>query len=88
MKRQTPAPKRRKATAPDAGGFSQPSSQMLVARRIDVLKDDHGAGTFLRMEIDDSTVYIVPIGPRLVSVLIEALERSQRFVPSPSSEQQ
>lgn len=59
---------------------AQPRARMLVPRRIDVIKDHQTPDTFLRMEIDSATTFVVPIGPKLVSALIQGLERSQRVV--------
>lgn len=63
---------------------TKPALKMLVPRRIDVLKDDSNPDTYLRMEVDDTTTYVVPIGPSLVATLIEALERTKRVLPRPS----
>jgi hypothetical protein len=59
----------------------------LVPRRIDVIKDDRSPDSFFRMEIDDANVVVVPIGPRLVSALIEALERTQRAAQATPTKQ-
>lgn len=67
---------------------AQTRARMLVPRRIDVIKDHRTPDTFLRMEIDSTTTFIVPIGPKLVSALIQGLERTQRVVtPSTSAKQ-
>lgn len=56
-----------------------PVRLLLVPRRIDVLKDEKTVDTILRMEVDNDLI-MVPIGPKLVSTLIEGLLRAQQVV--------
>lgn len=61
--------------------------KLLVARRIDVLKNDFAPDISLRLEIDDTTTYIMPVGPKLATVLVESLQRALSAVPAPTSRQ-
>lgn len=67
--------------------FGGTSRMTLIPRRIDVIKDHLSPDTFLKMEIDDKTTYVVPIGPQLVSALIEGLDRARRVIPPTSTRQ-
>ncbi|SFI09305.1 hypothetical protein SAMN05216525_10465 [Bradyrhizobium sp. Gha] len=64
-----------------------PARLSMIPRRISVIKDHRSPDTFLHMEIDDSTTYIVPVGPRLLSTLIDGLDRARRVTPPVSTRQ-
>lgn len=71
-------------TGQQLGGSSRTT---MVPRRITVIKDHRSPDTFLQMEINDATSYIVPIGPQLLSTLIDGLDRARRVIPPGSTRQ-
>lgn len=84
-----PASRHPRAAASTAAPLDQAKrpAHLMIPRRIDVIKNHQTPDTFLRMEVDDATTYMVPIGPKLVAALIKGLERSQRMVAPPSLKQ-
>ncbi|MCK1368330.1 hypothetical protein [Bradyrhizobium sp. 62] len=57
------------------------SQTTVVPRRITVVKDHRSPDTFLQMEINETTTFNMPIGPRMLSTLIDGLDRARRVIP-------
>lgn len=80
-KGQGAAPSRRDPSQITSAG------KVLAVRRIDVFKKADNPDLALRMELTTGDIYLVPIGPKLASVLVESLDRAIRALPAPASRQ-
>lgn len=65
----------------------RPAVKLLAVRWVDVLKNSFNPDVALQLELKRGEIYLVPLGPKLVSVLIESSGRARRALPAPKSPQ-